>query len=73
MGSSVFKFCCSVQAFLEDPEGKSAHPPPSSQRRPSHILSVPPSKALEERVREELVVLGLFEPSEVGGVLGGAL
>ena len=56
----------SVQAFLEDPQpGGKSGPPPAPQRRPSHILSVPPSRALEERIREELVLLGLFDPPEV--------
>ena len=63
---TVKKGSISVQAFLEDPQpGGKSGPPPAPQRRPSHILSVPPSRALEERIREELVLLGLFDPPEV--------
>ena len=51
---------------MEDPQSGKSSPPPSSQRRPSHLLHVPPSKALEERIRDELILLGLFEPVEVG-------
>jgi transcriptional adapter 3 len=52
-----------MAAFLEDPQGGKSGPPPASQRRPSHILSVPPSRALEERIRDELTLLGLLDPA----------
>ena len=51
---------------MEDPLSGKSGPPQPPPRRLSHPLSVPPSKALEERIKEELTLLGLFEPVEVG-------
>ena len=59
--------CSPLQAFLEDPQGGKSGPPHPPQRRPNLPLSLPQTTALEERIKEELTLLGLFEPVEVGG------
>ena len=57
-----------LQAFLEDPLGGKSGPQHPPQRRPNIPLSLPQTTALEERIREELTLLGLLEPVEVGEV-----
>lgn len=54
-----------MAAFLEDPQSEKSVPPSQTQRRTSHILNVPHSKALEDRIKDELISLGLFEAQEV--------
>ena len=62
--------CPPLQAFLEDPLGGKSGPSHPPQRRPNIPLSLPQTTALEERIREELTLLGLLEPVEVGGPCG---
>ena len=53
------------QAFLEEPSqerGVSPHPP---TRRFSPPVNIPQVQALESRLKEELVALGILEPAEV--------
>lgn len=50
---------------MEDPQSEKSVPPSQTQRRTSHILNVPHSKALEDRIKDELISLGLFEAQEV--------
>ena len=61
--------CPPLQAFLEDPLGGKSGPPHPPQHRPNISLTLPQTTALEERIREELTLLGLLEPVEVGGAL----
>ena len=61
-----------LQAFLEDPAGKGSSSKPHGGHRIDPPINLPQVQALETRIRNELITLGLFEPEEdtkVGGVI----
>ena len=62
----------SLQAFLEDPAGKGSSSKPHGGHRIDPPINLPQVQALETRIRNELIALGLFEPEEdtkVGGAI----
>jgi transcriptional adapter 3 len=53
-----------MAAFIEDSQ-ESGRPPLPPQERPSPILNIPSTRALEDRIKDELTLLGIFEPPEM--------